>query len=343
MDQKDEARRQFLELYRDTLKAGVLPPLDSNFRQVVTDNYRSSKEWVGLMRETADRLIKEGRRTGVFVLIEQCRAVNDQALADELLDRVTAGLEKGLERVAVRVMALEALVRSRQWDKAERLLTSLLAEKESAGLALPWRLGFEIATGRKDSAKAMERLERALDLEYANLPDEIDLASVRRDYGQLLALYGQKAGALAVLQQKPETDLIARIVKVSDRWRELESDPKIPCQEAGRILKLLGATDVAWEYLTTIPALQGGESGTWLELVQMQRQQGEIELSDRAYAAAANADPSNAQLLWDRATLLQEAGRLPKARDVLRRLAEGKWDAKFQSLQDQARGQLGGL
>ena len=63
---------------------------------------------------------------------------------------------------------------------------------------------------------------------------------------------------------------------------------------------------------------------------------GERDLADRAYRSAFERESSNAQILWDRAENLRQAGRLARARELYRRLAEGDWQPRFASLKAQA-------
>jgi len=60
------------------------------------------------------------------------------------------------------------------------------------------------------------------------------------------------------------------------------------------------------------------------------------DLAQRAYASAFEAESTNAQILWDRAQLLQQRGRSDRARAIYRRIAEGTWQPNYRSLQDQA-------
>ena len=63
-------------------------------------------------------------------------------------------------------------------------------------------------------------------------------------------------------------------------------------------------------------------------------------MAERAYRAATEADPDNAQFLWDRALNLEQAGKHTEARWLFGRLAEGRWREAFQSVQDAARRKL---
>jgi hypothetical protein len=60
-------------------------------------------------------------------------------------------------------------------------------------------------------------------------------------------------------------------------------------------------------------------------------------LADRAYRAAAEAEPTDAQLLWDRAQNLKQLGKHQEAQQLVRRIADGVWQPRFQGLQSQAR------
>jgi hypothetical protein len=49
------------------------------------------------------------------------------------------------------------------------------------------------------------------------------------------------------------------------------------------------------------------------------------------------AEPTNAQLLWDRAQYLQQQGQIAESRKLMRELAEGTWQPRFNGLKAQAR------
>jgi tetratricopeptide (TPR) repeat protein len=140
----------------------------------------------------------------------------------------------------------------------------------------------------------------------------------------------------------PPSHLVSRTVRAADRWRALDRDSDAPCQQASSILKALGAHDLAWDYLTTPLGRRPGESGPWLNLAQTLNRQGSLDLADRAYAAAFDAEATNAQILWDRAQNLRQAGKLDEAHKVLTQLADGKWQPRFNWLKEQARGQVRG-
>jgi tetratricopeptide (TPR) repeat protein len=146
--------------------------------------------------------------------------------------------------------------------------------------------------------------------------------------------------AMTTLQVAPPPDFADKVVRAADRWRALDRDGTAACQAAAKILQGLDARDLAWEYLTTPVGLQPNESAPWLSLAQTERGEGDYDLADRAYTAAFEAEPTNAQILWDRAQNLQQAGKRVAAQQVYRQLAGGDWQPRFSSLQVQARWQL---
>src|SRR5262249_24081222 len=129
-------------------------------------------------------------------------------------------------------------------------------------------------------------------------------------------------------------------LRSADRWRALDRDTGAGpdgCHLAASVLRALGERELAWDYLTTPLAATPGEAQPCAELAAELRRTGELTLADRADRAACEAEPTNAQYLWDRAQALREAGRTARARDLLRQLAAGPWQPRFRGLQEQAR------
>jgi tetratricopeptide (TPR) repeat protein len=165
----------------------------------------------------------------------------------------------------------------------------------------------------------------------------VNLQRIRQDYGQLLARYRQLASAIATMEAEPPQSFLARVIGAADRWRAIDPDPTAACQTAAQIFGDLGATERAWDYLTTPLAARPNEAAPWVNMAQMLRGQGLLELADRAYASAFEAEGTNAQILWDRAQTLLEAGRKEDAKKLLRQVAEGEWPPQFNWIQTRAK------
>ena len=145
---------------------------------------------------------------------------------------------------------------------------------------------------------------------------------------------------MVTLKVRPPADFLARAVRAADRWRALDRDGGDACRAAARILQRLGERELGWDYLTTPVGLRPNEAAPWLGLAETLGQKGELDLADRAYAAAFEAEPTNAQILWDRAQNLRQAGQSVEAARLLRQIAEGRWQPRFTWLQTQAKWQL---
>jgi tetratricopeptide (TPR) repeat protein len=133
-----------------------------------------------------------------------------------------------------------------------------------------------------------------------------------------------------------------KVVRAADRWRALDRDQEKAARAAAAVLRTLGEREMAWDYLTTPVALRPGESDVWVSLATTLQRQGDRDLADRAYQAACEREATNAQLVWDRADNLKQAGRLVQAQALYRQIAEGDWQPRFATLKTQARWLLEG-
>src|SRR5262249_26266993 len=144
--------------------------------------------------------------------------------------------------------------------------TPLVQHPEFSKRAGLWRLAAQVAQRRSQTARAITCLETALDIEFQNLPETINLQQVRQDYGRLLNHYKGLANAVITLKIDVPADLPARTIRAADRWRALDRDNADVCNMAARILKTLGARELAWDYLTTPIGMKPNESGPWQNL-----------------------------------------------------------------------------
>jgi tetratricopeptide (TPR) repeat protein len=338
---RQRARELFRELYAGARKDGALPAIDAAFRQALQED-KGPDSWEQVIRQTADGALAQNRYLAIIALAWQCAELDDQHLADDLLASVLGRLTGDPQRLPVTVAAVEYLWSTHQFEQADRLVQPLLADATFAQRPSLWRLGARLAAQRKDTARQFACLEKALDLEYQHLPDVIDLQPVRQEYGALLGHYTELARAMALLHQAPPRDFLTRVVSAADRWRALDSDGSAACLAAGRVLETLGHDDLAWDYMTTPLAARTNDATAGLQLARALTQEGSLELADRAYRAAAEAEPSNADVLWERSQNLEQAGKPTEARRLLRQLADTTWADQYQPVQQQARRQLQG-
>jgi hypothetical protein len=339
--EKKLAAENFGKLYEKTLKAGVLPSIDSDFRDALQGD-GSDLGWTNLVRDTAAALLKDKHRVAVVHLAWQCWQLGDATLSQNLLDEALKAPADDAERLEVSVAALEFLMGTNQYPQADARLLPLLQDAKFAKRPMLWRVGSQIAAQRQMIDRSIFCLETALDLEYQAHPSVVDLQQVRNDYGRLLNHYDWLAGAVGVMKIDPPADLLPRTVRAADRWRALDRDNSQPCDQAARVLKVLGARDLAWDYMTTPIALRPNESSPWSGLAHSLSYQGDLDLADLAWKSAFEAEPTDAQLLWDRAQNARRAGKLADAQKYLRQITDGKWQPRFNWLKSQAEWQLTG-
>jgi hypothetical protein len=340
--QREESRKLFQELFTELFQRGVLPAVDAVFVQALQGDGKLPDLWDPLMRQTAATLVEKKQRPAVILLAWQCHQLGDQPLAANLLGIALADLTDEDEVLPTKLAAVEYLWRTRQLPQADVLLQSLLTAPRYADQALLWRLGSKLAEERGFTDHAILNLEKALALEYQHLPEVINLQSLRADYGKLLAHYQSLVVSAMDLKAAPPDDLLARTVRAADRWRALDREVTQPCQAAAEVLNRLGSTALAWDYLTTPHASSAQESAPWWGMAQDLNRKGAFLLADRAFEAAAEADPENAQILWERSQNLRQANQPEEATALLRRIDARTWPAQYQGVQTQARRLLEG-
>jgi predicted Zn-dependent protease len=316
------ARAHFLTLYEDTLAAGVLPPLDERCRRALEEEDADKDGWAPLLRDTAQRLVKAKNRPAVVLLALQVFRLNDRLLADNLVTLALSGDMEGKDKDEVALAAVDYLVQTEQPERGQALVEELLARHPKApGL---WRLAADLAERRSQRGRSITCLERALDLEYANLPEIIALDGWRRDYRKLLSYYHQQAQALHEVRTTPPADLALKVVRAVDRWRAHDPEPGDGSQTAAATLALLQQRELAWDYHTTPFAGNNGAERSLPGMAANLTREGDYDLAARAYAAACAAEPSDGQLTWERAQMLRQAGHPAEADRLLRGLVEDK-------------------
>jgi tetratricopeptide (TPR) repeat protein len=329
----------FADLYVAALDRGVLPPVDGAIREVLA-RHEAGVSYADLMRDAAEVLAKRGQPLRILDLGRQARLLGDDKVADEMQTLALAACPVGLDRSLARLAVAQDLAQKQQFVRADVLLQLVLAEEPFNQDPTLWRLAATLAEHRNLKARAVACLDHALELEFRDLPPVIHLKDLRRDYGRLLQQYQEVANALALLEREPPRDFVVKVVRAADRWRALDPDATEVCRVTARILQTVGASELAWDYLTSPLGLRPNEAAPWLEIAQALHNEGAFDLADRAYASAFAAEATNAQILWDRAENLLQAGRVDLARAVYQALAVGNWQPRFQGLQQEAKQRL---
>ncbi|HUG93505.1 MAG TPA: VIT domain-containing protein [Planctomycetaceae bacterium] len=358
-----ESRELLRGLYMDALARGVLLPADARFVAAVGETSETRRAWRNLIRELHSLVLEAGLRSAALCLALECRWMDDAALARTLFDRTLArrsrlpgGTQGRTDAIsatgparqagptddpAFAVEAADALMAAAEFERADRLLTPLLDDERLRDVPGLWRWAAAAAHGHGNVAEAIVRVDRAVQLEFDQLPETIDLAAFREQYTNLLTFYQNAATAARDDGAALPDDFTALVLRAADRWRRIDPDDTAACQAAAKVLQALGHNELAWAYLTTPLGQRPNEAAPWTELAVQLQTDGRIDEAADAYATAFEIEPTNAQILWDHSQMLESAARPADAASLYRRLAEGPWQPRFQGLQVQAREKLG--
>lgn len=336
--QIDAARKAFQDVAEMALALDVLPPIDDRFYRALSDP-GPKNPWTAWVLATADRLVRTKKPAAVLDLADRCRDFGDPALADNLVAWLLDAVPTGNDRTYATVAVVDRLLNWGQADAAERHLAFLLKDNELRTKPLLYRLAARVAEARGQTERMFSYREKALDLEYPNLPEVLDLEAWRQDYRPLFEHYLARAQLLAELGGQADAaardDLVVRTVRAIDRYRKHDPEANDACQKAGVIFRLLGADDLAWDYQTTPHAGRDEPVSLHGEAVGLARL-GAFGLAERHFRVACDAEPTNAGVWWDRAQAHDRAGRRDAARAIYRDLAAGTHTPEDQLYRERA-------
>src|SRR5262249_48943077 len=161
---------------------GVLPPVEYVFRDALRGQTKGKDGFETLLLRTAEEFIAKKQCPAAVALAWQCWQLDERPLADNLLALALADCKDEGERLATTLTAIEYLWQPGQFPRADALVQGLLADEKLARAPGLWRLASQLAQRRDMADRSAACLERALDIEYQDLPEVIDLESWRRDY-----------------------------------------------------------------------------------------------------------------------------------------------------------------
>jgi Tfp pilus assembly protein PilF len=337
---KDRALRLIESLLAAMLDAGFMPLVDDDTKTTFYSGDEGEKAWQDLVERITEHSLRHGATTSALVIARRLHELGEPEAAERIFASVTtSGATEG--RVPRTLAAVGYLWSTDQQTRASAMLEPLLSDD---GVDCPpalWKLAAAMAQKRGLPVRAAEYLDRALDLQYAQLPDDVDIKFFRREYRQMLDQYRDAAESLADAGLAERQRLVSRIVRVADRWRALDPDAGDACRLAADPLARLGAVDLAWDYITS--PLAGAEQADipWKERGREYHLQGRYDLAQRSYGQAVEADPTDAQILWQQAQALIESGNHDRAQPLFERLANGSWDPKYDEIRQQAQRALG--
>ncbi|HEV3146454.1 MAG TPA: hypothetical protein VGZ47_21385, partial [Gemmataceae bacterium] len=324
-----QARQEFDKLYGDTLAAGVIPPLDSLAMQLPANAAGPVQQ---LLKNAAHERAAQ-HPEDVLALAWQTVWLGPQGTPQEIM----AEFRPSTKWPEVTLSAVLLWHQLGQTAAAQEWLDELLGDPHLAKQPGLWRLAAELAIKRGQPFRQNECLEKALDLEFAHLPETVDVQQLREDYGTLLRGFGPIIRDHWQKDVPLPANLAGRIVKAADRWRSIDPEANDACFQAADLLSELNEPNLAWQYLTTVVALHPNEADPYRQMAQHLAERKDWFLAEKAYAAAFAAEPTDAQLLYDRALALEKQGRRAEEVALMTQIAEGTWQPRFDGVKAQAR------
>ena len=181
-------------------------------------------------------------------------------------------------------------------------------------------------------------MEKAIQLEFENRPEVINVESLRADYAGLFTRYEAVIDAASTLEVELPEDLFARIVRAADQWRSLEDDPSTCCEATARLLGKINRPELRWAYLTTPLVGHSGESTRWRQLAGLlSADVSDLELADLAFLRAFECEQTNPEILLEHAKLLKNHGDSDRSQQLLRKITDSSWQPRFSKTQARAR------
>lgn len=272
-----------------------------------------------------------------------------ETLGAALAARVAATARAGATPAELRALLVGEARRHAAAGRDEALdaaATTLLA-----GPGLPPEVEHEVcwlaaagAARQGRIGRATQLAERSLAAEDASGAELVDLVVLRGRTNQLLAWLGLQVEAYRRLDQPVPGDLAPRIVRTVDRLRAVDAaGSSAECHGAADRLQAAGALTLAEDYRVTPVALAPDEAPRWAGLAQARAVQGRHAEADEARARACEVEPTNGDLLLQRAKALLERGETTRARPLLERLVGETWQPRFAGSVQHARSLLAQL
>jgi hypothetical protein len=294
------------------------------------------KPWNSILTDAAKKLIERKRRSSVISLADACWSDGDRELAETLFDLAVDGVSFATQpRLGMR--AIDYLSHTKDWQRSEKYLQMFPADSVVRKTARYWRSASNVAQQLKRDNESILRLEKALDIEFAGLPQNIPLKPLRDQYSSLMARYTKLLKKADLKDAALVRDLTIRIIKATDRWRAIDPDTTALCYRAALLLHTLGQVELAWSYWTTPLASKPRDSSLWRKLAVEMNNKGLVDRSHEAYTQAFACEPTNPDILWHHAATLKARGRRAEGNALVKKIVEGKWQPRFSGVVNQAK------
>jgi len=327
------------ELYAEFLDTaasfGLSPMLDADIHTSFEEKFGNNAVWRKLVKKAGAMLATKDRPIELIALAAQCVRNSEQDLGQSLFESAMGNLDLD-EHPYVAVAGLSYSRQAEDWATAEKCLQALFQDDRRLRIASLWRQASDIAAQLGDEDESLRRYEQAVELEFADLPDMINLEQLRQEYGPLLARLEEFAQTRVIAEESIPDDLVARVIRLADRWRSIDPDKTAACHAAARILEIVGEPELAWDYWTTPVAASPNDSSAWMALGRSLRDRSRIGDADRAFSEAFACEQTNPDILIERADMLLLDGQRNAAMKLYGQISVGSWQPRFNGTKSRA-------
>lgn len=330
--------------FADAIDAGYPLTLEADTREAFVKHFKTPtnqpcEQWGSLVLEAARSLQENDRRGELIAVARRCLGLNESSLAAAVY-RLAIDDQDLATKPELNIFALQYAKEANDWKLAEECVQRALADRELAKVSKLWRDAAEIARQREKFVDWIEFLDRAYQIEFADLPRTVNLEAFRQDYGKLFEQFELRTAQL-MDAGSPEKLAFAMILqKAATRWREIDVNDTDVCFRTARMLSKLGLPTAAWNYWTTPLAETPDQSSAWQVFASAMVSEERFMAADRAWSTAFECEPTNPELLIQHAQFLRTIKQEPRARELLNRIVSETWQPRFDGTKQRAQEML---
>ncbi|MEI8378478.1 MAG: VIT domain-containing protein [Planctomycetota bacterium] len=332
---------EFLEQeFADAIDAGCPLFLEVDTRAAFVKHFKTPtnqpcEQWGSLVLEAAHTLQEEGRRIELIAVARRCLGLNESGLAAAVF-RLAIDDQDLATKPELNIFALQYAKEANDWKLAEECVQRALADRELAKVSKLWRGAAEIARRREKFVEWIEFLDKAYQMEFADLPKAVNLEAFRQDYGKLFEQFELRTAQLMDAANQEKLAFAIILQKAAARWREIDVNDTDVCFRTARMLTKLGLPTAAWNYWTTPLAETPDQSAAWQVFASAMVGEERFLAADRAWSTAFECEPTNPELLIQHAQFLQTIKQESRARELLNRIVSESWQPRFDATKQRA-------
>lgn len=343
---EEEANRLLRAQLLEAVEFGVAPVLDTGIHLAFVKHFHTPDDqsclpWAQAVRDASMAISKLSRSKQLIALACQCVGLNESALAAEIARLATR--DQDLHAIPeLNLLLLEYAKLAKDWTLAQVCVERALSKAEYQQNSNLWRDAATISHQQQKYADWIERLTKAYEIEFAALPQAINLQAFRQDYDALFLQLEQRADQLIEASAEERKSFSIAVQRAATRWREIDSDDTNVCHRTARMLTKLGQASAAWNYWTTPLAESPDSSNAWTSFATAMQSENRFAVADRAWLTAASCEPTNPEILLQHAQFLKRSKQETRANGMLRAIIDGNWQPRFAGTKTQAQAILSG-